>query len=70
MTSLAVRMALLITGLVLICLLPASVQGAPEPVKLELGGDGTASWNIANIKPGDTGIKTVILKNNAGTMKK
>ena len=43
--------------------LPASAQG---PVDLELGGEGATSWNIGNVSPGDSGIKTVTL-HNAGS---
>jgi hypothetical protein len=57
----------LIMGLVLVGLLPTPVQ-AQEPVNLEIGGEGATSWNIGNIKPGDSGIKTVELR-NAGSKK-
>jgi len=36
------------------------------PVDLVLGGPGTTSWNISNIKPGDSGTKLVEL-HNAGS---
>lgn len=53
---------LLIIGLALLISLPAAVQ-AQDPVDLQLGGDGATSWNIGNIKPGDSGTKTVTLHN-------
>ena len=53
------RLALaLILGLALIGSSPIPVQ-AQTPIDLELGGEGATSWNIANIKPGDSGTKTV-----------
>jgi hypothetical protein len=62
------RIALaLIMGLALVGLLPTPVQ-AQEPIDLVLGGEGAISWEIANIRPGDSGVKTVELHNN-GSMK-
>ena len=52
-------------GLVLTSYLP--VQAAPPPpVDLILGGEGATPWSFTNIKPGDSGTKTVTL-HNAGT---
>jgi hypothetical protein len=60
------RLALgLILGLALIVSLPTPAQ-AQGPVDLELGGEGATSWDIGNIKPGDSGTETVEL-HNAGS---
>ena len=57
------RLALtLLIGLALLCPLTTSVH-AQDPVDLEVNGDGATSWNIGNIKPGDSGSKTVTLYN-------
>ena len=54
-----VRLALaLILGLAVVGSLPIPVQ-AQEPIDLVLGGEGATSWNIGDIKPGDSGTKTV-----------
>ena len=55
----------LILGLALIGSLPMPAQ-AQTPIDLELGGEGATSWDIGNIKPGDSGTKTVEL-HNAGS---
>jgi len=55
-----------IIGLVLAGSFSAPVKAADNPVDLELGGEGATSWNIVNIEPGDSGIKTVEL-HNAGS---
>jgi hypothetical protein len=61
-----IRLALaLILGLALISASPVPAQ-AQSPIDLKLGGEGAASWNIANIKPGDSGIKIVELHNAGG----
>jgi len=52
----------LVIGLALFGFLPIPVQ-AQEPIDLELGGEGATSWDIGNIQPGDTGTKTVTLRN-------
>ena len=60
------RLALaLILGLALIgfSAMPAQAQ---VPIDLELGGEGAISWDIGNIKPGDSGTKIVEL-HNAGS---
>jgi len=55
------RLALaLIIGLALIGFSPMPAQ-AQMPVDLELGGEGAISWDIGNIKPGDSGTKIVEL---------
>jgi len=60
------RVALaLILGLALIGSLPMPAQ-AQAPVDLELGGEGATSWDIGNIRPGDSGTKTIEL-HNAGS---
>ncbi len=50
-------------ALALTSLAPAPAQAAPNPVDLELGGVGASSWVISGIKPGDSGTKTVELRN-------
>ncbi len=52
----------LILGLAAIGFLPVPAQ-AQEPIDLELAGGGATSWDIANIKPGDSGTQTVELRN-------
>jgi hypothetical protein len=68
-SSLAARLLLaVIIGLV-ISLLPAPVQAQAvdlDLINLELGGEGATSWNIENMLPCDSGVKTVTL-HNAGT---
>lgn len=60
------RLALaLILGLALIGSSPIPAQ-AQAPIDLVLGGEGATSWNIENIKPGDSGTKVVEL-HNAGS---
>jgi hypothetical protein len=58
----------LIAGLALVGSLPTVVKADGDSVDLVLGGEGATSWNIGNIKPGDSGIKTVEL-HNAGSSK-
>ncbi len=66
MTNYKTRLTLaLIIGLALIGSWPMPAQ-AQTPVDLELGGEGATSWDISNIKPGDSGTKTVEL-HNAGS---
>ncbi|UCD08431.1 MAG: hypothetical protein JSU79_08730, partial [Dehalococcoidales bacterium] len=43
--------------------LPSSVQAAPDPIDLELDAAGYTPIVINNIKPGDSGVKTVELRN-------
>lgn len=57
-----VMLALALTGLV-----PAPVRAAENPVDLELGGEATTPWVVSGIKPGDSGTKTVELR-NVGTV--
>lgn len=54
-------------GLVLVAYPPANVRADTPPIDLKLGGGGATSWNVTNIKPGDSGNKTVTLL-NAGTL--
>jgi len=56
----------LIVGLVPVGFMPISALAQGSVIDLELGGEGAVSWNISNIKPGDTGVKTVTL-HNAGS---
>jgi hypothetical protein len=66
LTKYGARLALaLIIGLALIGFSPIPAHAA-APVDLVLGGEGATSWNIENIKPGDSGTKTVEL-HNAGS---
>jgi hypothetical protein len=50
-------------GLAMLGFLPATAQAQTNPVDLELGGAGATPWVIGNIKPGDSGIKIVELRN-------
>lgn len=51
-------------GIALVVASYLPVQAAPPPpVDLTLGGEGATAWNFTNIKPGDSGIKTVTLRN-------
>jgi hypothetical protein len=50
---------------VLLSLLPVRVFAAAPSYNLEIGGTGAASWDIGNIKPGDSGVKAVTLHNNS-----
>jgi len=50
--------------LLVLLLLPTQAQG--YVVDLDLGGEGAISWEISNIKPGDSGTKTIEL-NNSGS---
>ena len=50
-------------GLALVGFLPAATQANTNPVELELGDEGATPWVISNIKPGDSGTKTVELHN-------
>ncbi|MFC1897778.1 hypothetical protein ACFLX8_04370 [Chloroflexota bacterium] len=52
-----------IIGLVLAGSFSTPVKAEGNPVDLVLGGEGATSWSIVNIKPGDSGIKTVELHN-------
>ena len=45
------------------CIAPASAQSST--IDLVLGGEGATSWSISNIQPGDSGTKTVTLRNNS-----
>jgi len=63
LTKYGTRLALaLILGLALIGSSPIPAQ-AQTPIDLVLYGEGATSWNIENIKPGDSGTKTVELYN-------
>lgn len=57
-------LAVIMAMAVVVCL-PAAAQ-ADGQVDLELGGEGATSWSIADIKPGDSGTKTVTV-HNAGS---
>lgn len=57
----------LITGLALLGLWPGTARAADPVMDLEIGGAGAISWNISNIKPGDSGTKTVTLHNAGDT---
>lgn len=63
-TKYGIRLALsLIVGLALVSLAPVPAQAEDPVIDLVLGGEGATSWNIINIKPGDSGTKTVTLHN-------
>ncbi len=63
LVSYAVRLSLLLfTGVVMSGALSVPAQ-ADEGINLELGGEGSTSWNINNTIPGDSGTKTVELHN-------
>ncbi len=65
-SKVSIRLILaLILGLALTGSLPMPAQ-AQAPVDLELGGEGATSWDIGNIKPGDSGTQNVEL-HNAGS---
>jgi len=53
----------LVMGLALVGLLPIPAQAQDPAIDLELSGEGVTSWSIANIKPGDSGTRTVTLHN-------
>jgi hypothetical protein len=53
----------LIIGLVLLGFSPSPVKADTNPVDLELGGEGATPWSMADIQPGDSGAKTVELRN-------
>lgn len=52
-----------ITGIALVTFLVTPEQAQSPAIDLELGGEGATSWDIDNIKPGDSGAKTVSLHN-------
>ncbi len=52
-----------IIGVALLGSLPTAVQAQPDPVDLELGGEGATGWSISNIMPGDSGAVPVTLRN-------
>lgn len=60
------RVLAVITVLALSGFLPAKVHAATDPVDLVLGGGGSVSWNITNVKPSDSGTKIIEL-HNAGS---
>ena len=56
-----------IAGIALALMSYLPVQAAPPPpVDLILGGEGATPWNFTNLKPGDSGTRTMTLR-NAGT---
>ena len=62
MTKYAARIALaLIVLATLLGSFSTPTLAADNPIDLELGGEGATSWNITDIKPGDSGTKTVSL---------
>ena len=61
------RLALaLVIGLVVSGFSSAPVMADTNPVDLELGGEGATPWSITNVRPSDSGTKTVEL-HNAGS---
>ena len=58
------RLALsLVIGLVVSGFSSAPVMADTNPVDLELGGEGATPWSIINVRPSDSGTKTVELHN-------
>ena len=53
----------LILGLAVVGCMPIIPVHAQGPIDLVIGGEGATSWNIGNIKPSDSGTKTVTLHN-------
>ncbi len=56
--------------LLAVCFLAANtlpVQ-ADDPMALVLGGEGSSSWTIGDVRPGDTGSKTVTLLNDSSKL--
>jgi hypothetical protein len=60
-----VKVALAFTMLVAIAGFPSAPIQPQEPIRLMLSGEGSTSWHIGNIKPGDSGSKTVELYNDS-----
>lgn len=59
-----IRLALaLIMGLALPSFSPIPALAKSPVIDLEIDGEGATSWNISDIKPGDSGTKTVRLHN-------
>jgi hypothetical protein len=62
------RMAIvMLTAVCLLGLAPASSLFAADPVVLILEGEGSTPWSISNIAPGDSGVKTLTVR-NGGTV--
>lgn len=57
----------LIVALILFGSSPISVQANSDTIDLKLGGEGATSWSMGNIRPGESGTKTVTL-NNVGPL--
>jgi hypothetical protein len=60
-----VKVALALTMLAAVVGFPSDSIKPQEPICLVLGGEGSTSWDIGNIKPGDSGSKTVELYNDS-----
>ena len=60
-----VKAALALTMLTAVVGFPSDSIQPQEPISLVLGGEGSTSWDIGNIKPGDSGSKTVELYNDS-----
>lgn len=54
---------ILLTAVCLLGIAPASSLSAADPVVLILEGEGSTPWSISNIAPGDSGVKTVTVRN-------
>jgi len=59
------KVVLAATMMVAVVGLPSTPVQPRELVHLVLGGEGSTSWDIGNIKPGDSGNKTVELYNDS-----
>jgi hypothetical protein len=59
------KVAIALTMLVTLAGFPSAPIQPREPIRLVLGGEGRTSWDIGNIKPGDSGNKTVEFYNDS-----
>jgi len=59
------KVVLAVTMLVTIVSFPSAPIQPQERIRLVLGGEGSTSWDIGNIKPGDSSHKTVELYNDS-----
>lgn len=61
--SLGCLAALIFAEIATLVSMPQPAQATPQPVKLELGGEGASGWAITNIAPSNSGSKNVVLSN-------
>ncbi len=62
--KLRIAALIVLLGLIFAVAFPGTVAAATPTVKLVLGGTGATSWNIGNIKPGDSGTQPITVLNN------